>query len=210
MSKWRRILAATACVSLCGAGAVTAGSITGKITYDDRVPKLASDVAAECGKVPTTQKTKVVVRLKEPPAGGSRPWPVERPVFVLSNCSIEPRVMTLKGGQPAGFRNSDDILHNLVSRDFNIGMPPSVAEKSVTLSVPGFHEVKCDVHPWMTAYVAVMSHPYFAVVSPGESFQFKDLPAGSYEVEAWHERLGTRSRKLALDGDQDLFFDISY
>ena len=48
--------------------------------------------------------------------------------------------------------------------------------------------VKCDVHPWMKAYVAVFDHPYFAVTDDTGKFQIKNIPNGKYEVVAWHER----------------------
>ena len=56
------------------------------------------------------------------------------------------------------------------------------------------------VHPWMKAYVAVMTHPYFAVTGPDGSFTIDNVPAGSYEVEAWHERLGTQTASVTVAG----------
>ena len=50
--------------------------------------------------------------------------------------------------------------------------------------------LKCDVHGWMSAYAGVLEHPYFAVTSGGGKFELKNVPAGSYTVEAWHEKLG--------------------
>ena len=50
---------------------------------------------------------------------------------------------------------------------------------------------KCDVHPWMTGYVAVTDHPFFAVTGDDGSFTIPNVPAGTYTIEAWHERFGT-------------------
>ena len=57
---------------------------------------------------------------------------------------------------------------------------------------------KCDVHNWMHAYVGVLDHPYFAVTHDGGKFELKDLPAGTYTVEAWHEKLGTQTQTVTL------------
>jgi galactose mutarotase-like enzyme len=57
---------------------------------------------------------------------------------------------------------------------------------------------KCDVHPWMNAYVGVMDHPYFAVSANGGAFELKNVPAGTYTVEAWHEKLGTQAQSVTI------------
>jgi hypothetical protein len=59
---------------------------------------------------------------------------------------------------------------------------------------------RCDVHGWMNAYAGIVAHPYFAVSKPDGTFEIKGLPAGTYTVEAWHERLGTQTTKVTVDG----------
>jgi hypothetical protein len=59
-------------------------------------------------------------------------------------------------------------------------------------------KLKCDVHPWMTAFVLVSSHPFFAVTGEDGKFTIANLPAGTYEVEAWHEKLGTQKSKVTV------------
>jgi hypothetical protein len=61
---------------------------------------------------------------------------------------------------------------------------------------------KCDLHNWMTAYAGVVDHPYFAVTSPGGQFELKDVPAGTYTIEAWHEELGTQTQSVTI-GEND-------
>jgi hypothetical protein len=58
--------------------------------------------------------------------------------------------------------------------------------------------MKCDVHPWMGAWVAVMDHPYFSVSKEDGLFQLNDLPAGQYEIEAWHEKMGSQKAQVTL------------
>ena len=43
---------------------------------------------------------------------------------------------------------------------------------------------KCDVHPWMFAYVCVSEHPCFAVSGKDGTFKIKDVPPGKYTLEA--------------------------
>ena len=57
---------------------------------------------------------------------------------------------------------------------------------------------KCDVHGWMSAYAGVLDHPYFAVTTGGGRFELKNLPPGTYTIEAWHERLGTQTQQVTL------------
>ena len=57
---------------------------------------------------------------------------------------------------------------------------------------------KCDVHNWMQAYIGVLDHPYFAVTHDGGNFELKNLPEGTYTVEAWHEKLGTQAQTVTL------------
>jgi hypothetical protein len=57
---------------------------------------------------------------------------------------------------------------------------------------------KCDVHGWMNAYVGVMDHPFFAVTDDNGGFEIPGLPAGTYTVEAWHEKLGAISQSVTL------------
>jgi hypothetical protein len=54
------------------------------------------------------------------------------------------------------------------------------------------------VHGWMNAYVGVMDNPYYAVTAKDGSFELKDLPPGTYTIEAWHEKLGTQNAKVTI------------
>jgi hypothetical protein len=59
--------------------------------------------------------------------------------------------------------------------------------------------VKCNIHAWMRAYIAVLDHPYFAVLTRAQpSFEWKNLPPGPYTVTLWHELHGQRQSKITL------------
>ena len=133
--------------------------------------------------------------------------PAEPPVIDQQGCRYTPRVAGIMVGQELKVLNSDELLHNVhslseVNRPFNRAMPAAIKQAtfSFTDEEPAFR-IKCDVHPWMSSYLAVFSHPYFAVTGPDGSFEIPGLPAGTYTIEAWHERLGSqRSGVTLLDG----------
>jgi plastocyanin len=206
------------------AGQASAGSVTGKITFDGKVPtftpldmnadpvcksKNASPVMPEVLVLGDQSRlANVLVSIATAFPGKTFPAPKEPAVIEQHGCVYRPHVVGMMAGQELLFRNSDGVLHNVhalpvSNRPFNIGMPPTLKEKGKVVDVPeAAFRVKCDVHPWMQAYVAVYSNPYFAVTGNDGTFQIKDLPAGTYEIEAWHEKLGTRKGSVTVgEGD---------
>lgn len=212
------------------ASAASAGSITGKVIYDDKVPSLRPlDMNADptCAKKhdgrvtnpmltlgPNMELANIFVQVKNPPAG-NHAAPKTAVEIDQNGCLYHPRVIGAMVGQPVNFKNSDGILHNVhglpkENREFNIGMPPTLMEKEQVFNKPEpLFPVKCDVHPWMQAYVAVMTHPYFAVTGEDGTFTIEGLAAGTYEVEAWHERLGTQTMSVTV-GDGAATADFAF
>ncbi len=137
--------------------------------------------------------------------GGRTFAPPSAPVVLdQQGCRYIPHVVGVQVGQPLEVRNSDDTLHNVhivakLNDEQNVGQPIKGMRHTFTfrqreVMIP----LKCDVHGWMEAYVGVVEHPYFAVTSQGGAFELKALPPGTYEVEAWHEKLGTRSQQVTV------------
>jgi hypothetical protein len=82
---------------------------------------------------------------------------------------------------------------------FNIGQAVRGQKNATTFTVRDVMvRFKCDVHPWMSAYAGIVEHPYFAVTSGGGRFEMKNVPAGTYTIEAWHERLGTQTQTVTI------------
>jgi carboxypeptidase family protein len=130
--------------------------------------------------------------------------PAEPAKLDQEGCRYRPHVMGIRTGQPLEISNSDETMHNVhaapaANREFNIGQP---IKRQVDRRTFAAREVmvpfKCDVHGWMHAFVGVMDHPYFAVTHGGGKFEIKNLPAGTYTIEAWHEKLGTTTQKVTL------------
>ncbi len=198
-----------------------AGSITGKIIYDDKLPKLRAismDADPSCSSMHSSPVPKeflvlgdgnalanVFVQIRNAPAGDHKA-PSEPVVIDQKGCLYVPHVIGAMVGQTVQFKNSDGILHNVhglpeENREFNIGMPPTVKTSDKTFNKPEpLFKVKCDVHPWMNSYLAVMTHPFFSVTGKDGSFSIDNVPDGTYEVEAWHERLGSQTGSVTVSG----------
>jgi len=216
-----------------GPEAVRSGKISGRITYEGKLPaKKAIDMSgfpdcAEMNKGQVYAETLLVsrnkglanalVRIVNPPKQ-KYPTPSQTVELDFQGCKLSPQVNAVMVNQAVRFKNSDRILHNVhglpkVNKSFNIGMPPSAKPETLRFASPeGPFKVKCDVHPWVNAYIAVMTHPYFAVTDQNGQFSFEGigLKAGVvYEIEVAHTILGSRKGKITV-GDGETQFNFSY
>ena len=132
------------------------------------------------------------------------------------DCLYEPRVSAVRVGQKVEFINSDEVFHNVRSitknnENFNIGMPNKDDVLVKTFDKPEFYvETKCSVHPWMSATIAVLDNPFFAVSSANGTYQIQNLPAGHYTLEAWHEIFGTQAQEIDVKDGQPLSVDFTF
>jgi plastocyanin len=119
-------------------------------------------------------------------------------------CRYHPHVLGIRTGQKLVIGNSDETMHNVHAQskandEFNAGQPmKNMSTDKVFQAREVMIPFKCNVHNWMQAYVGVLDHPYFAVTHDGGKFELKDLPAGTYTIEAWHEKLGTQTQSVTL------------
>jgi plastocyanin len=131
--------------------------------------------------------------------------PKDKAVIDQKGCVYVPHVLGVMVGQQLDILNSDGTLHNIhalpkVNKEFNKAMPRSKKQMSVTFDkVEAPFKVKCDVHPWMGAYLGVFDHPYFAVTDDSGSYSISGLAPGKYVIEAWHEKLGSQSADITVD-----------
>ena len=121
-----------------------------------------------------------------------------------SHCIFVPHVTGVQVGQPLVLVNSDPTLHNVHATPkhsvaWNLGFPSQGMERTKKILQPEVMvPIKCDVHPWMQAYVGVLAHPFFAVTGADGRFELKGLPPGTYVIEVWHEKLGTQTQTISL------------
>src|SRR4051794_3634045 len=130
--------------------------------------------------------------------------PTESAKIDQKECRYHPHVFGMRVGQPLEIINSDPTLHNIhalpkSNSEFNNGQPIQGMKMTHTFDKPEVMvPFKCDVHGWMNAYVGVLPHPYFAVTKDDGKFELKDLPPGTYTIEAWHEKLGPMTQSVTL------------
>jgi len=210
-------------VSFCPGVAFAASTVTGTVTFDGKAPTLkplAMDADPACAKKHSTPVPGEAIVLgsgntvgnimvwvsKGLPSG--KTYPVNKTPAVLdqNGCQYKPHVMALMAGQPYKILNSDGIVHNVhalpkVNTPFNKPMPATVKEATVTFPKPEANfPIKCDVHPWMNAYVGVFDHPFFSVTAADGKYTISGLDAGTYEITVWQERLGTQTASVTVSG----------
>ena len=208
-------------VSLSASSAFAGATITGTVTYDGKVPNLkplAMDADPACASKHTSPvanemlllgsgntMANIIVSVKSGlPAGKTYPAPKEPFVMDQNGCQYKPHVMGIMVGQPYRILNSDGVLHNIhtlpkINSAFNKPMPPTLKETTTKFDKSeAVFQIKCDVHPWMTAYVGAFTHPFYSVTGADGKFTISGLDPGTYEITAWHERLGTQTATVTV------------
>ncbi len=132
------------------------------------------------------------------------PVPTDAVTIDQRGCIYGPRVVGVRLGQTLQVRNSDPLLHNvhgLSGKDngFNVGQPMAgMVTQFKMKSEEIMLRLRCDIHTWMTAFVAVVSNPYFAVSDKTGTFQIANVPPGTYTIETWHERYGSLTQTVKV------------
>lgn len=206
--------------------AIAASSITGVVTFAGTAPTLrpiAMDAEPVCAKVHAgkpmmpevlvlgtgnTMGNIMVWVSKGIPAGKTYPAPTTPVVLEQKGCQYVPHVMGAMVGQPYKILNDDGILHNIhtlpkVNASFNRGQPATVKEMTTNFpKAEDMFQIKCDVHPWMAAYMGVFTHPFFSVTGADGKFTISGLDPGTYEITAWQERLGTQTASVTVAANE--------
>jgi plastocyanin len=209
----------------------TAGELTGTVTLDGTPPKnevIKMNADPVCMRENTTaqyQETYIVgddgktlanvfVYVKDGLGNYVFDTPTDPVEIDQKNCRYHPHVFGIRVGQPLEIVNSDPTLHNIhampkANQEFNNGQPIQGMKMTHTFTqkevmVP----FKCDVHGWMNAYVGVVDNPYFAVTDKDGKFDLKNLPPGTYTIEAWHEKLGPMTQSVTIGNKETK--DISF
>ena len=131
------------------------------------------------------------------------------------DCRYVPHVLALQVGQPLSITSSDSCFHNVYLRGTNTegrnyNFQRAGIVETVNFDRPGIVETRCNVHPWMNASIVVTGSPFFAVSAADGSFTISRVPAGRYEVVAWHPILGKKTATIdvAADGAIEVNFEF--
>lgn len=177
-------------------------------------------VALEAGDIAGTVTTKgvrdgrnVVIYLKKVEGEFQPP---EKPLIMdQKDLTFIPHVLPLIMGTAVDFRNSDEVLHNVFSPDkcankFNLGTWPKGEVRSFTFEDEGcFSVMLCNVHPEMEAWVLALQNPYFFVTDKDGAYVLKDVPAGTYKLVAWHEKLKDQEKTVVVPDGGEVAVDFA-
>ncbi len=202
------------------------GVLTGTVKLDGKapeMPELNRGADAFCAKdkmkdeevvVGSKGELKnVVVRIMGGPAMAGPDTAVE---LTQDRCMYKPRVAGLVAGQTLKIKNADKTLHNVhtykgTSTIFNVAQIADGAPLEKKFNESGvLIKFKCDVHQWMAGWVWVQNNPLFAVTGDDGKFEIKGIPDGTYDVEAWHERLPLQKGKITVAGGKPATWDVTF
>jgi plastocyanin len=206
-----------------GLHAALAADITGTITLKGAPPKekditpLKEDM--NCGKLhsdmPTThfyvvgpkgELADVVISL-EGISGKSAGASASPMVLDQKGCVYIPSIFAVQTGQKIVVKNSDPVVHNVhyvpedgsANKEYNQPQLANGPDLNVAFTSPGsFLKFKCDVHPWMFAWVSVFDHPYFDVSAKDGTFKIANVPPGKYKLKAAHRKAGTVTQDIEV------------
>jgi plastocyanin len=128
-------------------------------------------------------------------------------VISQKGCLYQPHVLAVQANQPIEVVNEDPTSHNIHpkpanNREWNKAELPGARMEETFAREEIAIPVKCNIHPWMRGYIAVLKNPYFALTKPDGSFALPNLPPGTYTIKAWHEKLGTATQTITIGANQ--------
>ena len=227
------LLAGVLVAAAAQAGTET-GAITGRVRLDGTAPQrpvitMSADPA--CDRLfPNGRPSEMVI---VDPAGGLAnvlvyvkaglpddfqppPPPAAAASIDQKGCAYVPHVLGVRVDQEVEIHNGDATLHDVNARStvnppFNAPMPVQNQVLRKAFRHPELPvKLKCDIHPWMSAYIGVFAHPFFAVTGADGSFSIPGLPVGDYTIEAWHESLAVRYAKVSVEADVSARLEFSF
>ena len=199
--------------------ATSGASIRGTITFQgtapvaERVKMDADPVCQQQHATPVSSEEVVVnsngtlknvfVYVKD---GAKGPFaaPTTRVALTQSGCWYTPHVFGIQAGQPLEIVNDDATLHNVnakptMNQPFNVAQPVKGMKTTKKFDKPEVMvKFKCNVHPWMNAYAGVVDSPFFSVSGADGTFTITGLSAGTYTIEAWHEKYGAQTQTVTV------------
>lgn len=150
------------------------------------------------------------------PAGATYTAPDAAVEIDQDGCLYHPRVFGLMTNQKLLIKNTDPVLHNIKAvpkenRGFNISQPSAGMQTTRTFGTPEVMvPLECNVHGWMHAYVGVLPHPFFSTSGTDGAFSIKNLPPGTYTIEAWHEKLGVQTANVTVGAGEAKTQDFTF
>jgi plastocyanin len=207
------------------------GTISGTIHFTGKAPKrIPIDMGQDpvCSLSPTNLTEQYVVDgdglenvfvYIKSGLGNKAYAPPSKPVVMdQKGCRYDPHVIGVMPGQPIEFTNSDNTMHNVhmiptlsTNQAVDVSEAPNSPGETRTLSTPELMiPVRCNNHPWMEAFVNVVSNPFYAVSGDGGHFTIKGVPPGTYTIVTDHEKLGEKTATVTVTPHQTATVDVTY
>jgi plastocyanin len=211
--------------------AASTGQVTGTVKLDGTAPhqrgidmsKDPTCAAAHKDKPVTAENVvvgpnrglaNVVVYVSQGLSGNEAPS--SQPVQLeQKGCQYFPHVVAVDVSQHMKIVNDDQALHNIHpqatknaswNKSQTPGGPPiDVSWATEEIPVP----VKCNVHPWMQAYIVVVKGPYGVSDNSG-SFKLDNLAPGNYTLTAWQETYGTQTQNVTVASDKPTTVNFAF
>ncbi len=206
-----------------------AGDIVGKVKYAGTAPTPAKIAVtkdqAVCGKAEHSDESllvaadkgvkNVVVNIADPKDGKKMAAPPKNSTVDQNGCKFLPHVQIVAAGAPIDIVNDDGILHNIHSfpknnTPFNKAQPKFKKVMTEKFEKADVVQIKCDVHTWMSGWIIVADHPYYGLSDASGSFKIADVPAGTYTLDYWHEKLGKQSKQVTVPATGSVTADFEY
>jgi len=215
---------------LVSAQGTATGTITGRVRLTGPAPgnpliRMGAD--PRCSRATRSQKLTQEVVLRSADGGlanafvhlrgqfPATPVSAEPVTIDQRNCIFVPRVVGARVGQTLRITNSDATAHNVHSAStgnaFNTSQPKQGVVFTFQLKADEvMMRIRCDIHTWMTTYVGVAPHPYFAVSGTDGAFTIARVPAGRHTIQVWHELYGTLTRTVDVKAGATVTVEFSY
>ena len=204
------------------------GTLTGKVTFRGKPPATRPTAVVNdndrCGTSqpnesflvsPLNEVRNVVIHLEGKVAGGQVLDPTKVSVLDQKGCRFEPHVVFVPQGGTLTVTNSDHLLHNIQTegrsnRPVYLKQDKQGDPLKISFMRPEILRISCSFHRWMSAWVAVMDHPYYTLTNTSGDYTLTDIPAGGYLITSWHEALGSLHRRVLIREGQTSKIDFGY
>jgi plastocyanin len=210
----------------------TAGTISGRVLFTGDKPVMptldlsANPMCERQHKTPQLAETAVInsngtiryafVWIKEGLPKARWAPPQTSVILDQNGCVYRPHVLAVMVGQQLEIDNSDPVNHNVHAEAqtnvaWNESQPPQADKKFKSFPREEiWFPVTCSVHPWMRAYLSVVSHPFFAVTGEDGTFSIKGVPPGSYTLEVIQEKFGRKTVPVTVASHESKTVDFTY
>lgn len=206
--------------SFLGGITLQAGTIIGTVTAEGKTPEAggagggpyASRKYKFVERVDYDELRDFVVYIDYKPTNA--PAPPAEPVQVITqkDAVFRPHVMPVMAGTTVEWPNRDEIFHNVFSmseaKPFDLGLYKDPTLKEVTFDKAGRVDVFCSIHTRMSCVILVLENPWFAAADENGRYVIRDVPAGTYKLKAWHQRLPVQVKEITVPKEGTVEIDF--